>query len=230
MLLCNVSCAANQFLQPNPAFNPYDLAPVIVLGHAPNVLAVGAGVRVGSLSDFIALARAQPGKLSLASSGPGSSSNLSAELLKFRAQLNIVDVPYRGSSAAIPDILSGRVDGMVMGVPESLALLREGRLKALAVTSEKRAAALPDVPTFAEAGVPGYSFPGWLSLFAPKQTPAPLLERLNAVFNRALHSRNLTARFAEQNIEPAGGPPDVALALLRSDLELWKEVLQRKPR
>jgi tripartite-type tricarboxylate transporter receptor subunit TctC len=228
LLLCNISCAANQFLQGTSGLDPYDLAPVIVLGNVSNVLVVGPSLSAAMLSDFIALARAKPGKLSLASAGPGSSSNLAAELLRFAARLDILDVPYRGSSAAMPDILSGRVDGMLMGVPESLAAVRDGKLRALAVTTENRATALPDVPTFAESGVGGFSFPGWLSLFAPKGTPAPILQSLNAVFNGALHAPRLLARFAEQSIEPAGGAPETAVRLLRSDVELWRRVLQNK--
>jgi tripartite-type tricarboxylate transporter receptor subunit TctC len=228
LLLCNVSCAANQYLQSNTTFSPQDLAPIIVLGNVPNVLVVGPSVSVGNLSDFIALARAKPGKLSIASSGPGSSSNLSAELLKFKAKVNILDVPYRGSSAAMPDILSGRVDGMVMGLPESLSMVRDGKLKALAVTTDKRANALPNVPTFVEAGVQGYSFPGWLSLFGSKGIPAPIIDRLNAEFQSALRSSKLLARFAEQNIEPVGGPPVQAAQLLNLDVELWGQVLRNR--
>jgi tripartite-type tricarboxylate transporter receptor subunit TctC len=121
LLLCNVSCAANQFLLSIVGFDPEaDFAPVIVVGYVPNVLVVGPDVPAATLGDFLALARAKPGQLSLASAGPGSSSNLSARLLTFKAQVNILDVPYRGSSTAMPDILAGRVNGMLMGVPESL--------------------------------------------------------------------------------------------------------------
>ncbi len=226
LLLCNVSCAANQFLLSGTTFNPeVDLAPLIVLGYVPNVLVVGPAVTVSTLAEFLALARAAPGKLSLASAGPGSSSNFSARLLTFKSGVDIVDVPYRGSSAAMPDILAGRVGGMVMGVPESLPLVREGKLKALGVTSDARATALPNVPTFAEAGVTGYSYLGWLSLFAPQGTPMGALEKLNAAFGQALQSAQLLARFSEQSIRPAGGPADLAGKLLKSDVDLWRQVL-----
>jgi tripartite-type tricarboxylate transporter receptor subunit TctC len=227
LLLCNVSCAANQFLLGNTAFDPdADVAPVIVLGNVPNVLVAGPGVSATTLAEFIAFARANPGKVSMASSGPGSSSHLSALLLKVKAQIDIVDVPYRGSSAAMPDILSGRVDAMVMGLPESLPFVRDGKLKALGVTPDKRASALPEVPTFAQAGVGDYSFLGWLSLFVPQRTPAALSDKLNAAFGKSLQSPALLARFAEQSIEPVGGAAELAARLLKSDVVLWRQILK----
>ncbi len=229
LLLCNVSCAANQFLLDNPGFNPKaDLAPVIVLGYVPNILVVGPSIKARTLGEFLALARANPGKLSMASSGPGSSSNLTAELLKFKAVLDILDVPYRGSAAAMPDILAGRVDSMVMGLPESLPFISDGRLTALGVTSDKRAAALPNVPTLAEGGVPDYSFLGWLSLFVPQRTPPAAVATLNGLFGKALTSSRLLARFAEQSIEPGGGTPELAGRLLEDDIELWSRVLHSR--
>jgi tripartite-type tricarboxylate transporter receptor subunit TctC len=231
LLLCNVSCAANQFLLGSTGFDPdADIAPVIVLGYVPNVLVVGSGASVTTLSEFVAFARANPGKVSMASSGPGSSSQLSAMLLKVKAQIDIVDVPYRGSSAAMADILSGRVDGMVMGLPESLPFVRDGKLKALGVTSDKRASPLPNVPTFTQADVPDYSYLGWLSLFVPRRIPAAALEKLNAAFGKSLQSPALLARFAEQSIEPAGGSADLAAKLLKSDIVLWRQVLGNRPR
>jgi tripartite-type tricarboxylate transporter receptor subunit TctC len=231
VLLCNVSCAANQFLLGHTGFDPdADVAPVIVLGYVPNILVAGPGVSATTLSQLVAFARAHPGQVSMASSGPGSSSHLSAMLLRVKAQIDIVDVPYRGSSAAMADILAGRVDAMVMGLPESLPFVRDGRLKALAVTPDKRATALPNVPTFAQAGVPGYSFLGWLSLFVPQQTPAIVSEKLNAAFGKSLQSPALLARFAEQSIEPVGGAAELAARLLKSDIVLWRQIFESKPR
>jgi tripartite-type tricarboxylate transporter receptor subunit TctC len=228
LLVCNVSCAANQFLLGNTGLDPEaDLAPVIVLGNVPNVLVVGPSVSATTLAELIAFARANPGKVSIASSGPGSSSHLTAMLLRVKAQIDIVDVPYRGSSAAMPDILSGRVDGMVMGLPESLPFVRDGKLKALGVTPNKRASALPNVPTFAQAGVPDYSFLGWLSLFVPQRTPAAAPHKLNAAFAKSLQSPALLSRFAEQSIEPVGGPAELAGRLLKSDIVLWRQILEK---
>jgi tripartite-type tricarboxylate transporter receptor subunit TctC len=227
LLLCNVACAANQFLLGNAGFDPdTDLAPVIVLAYVPNVLVAGPGIPATTLAELVAFARANPGKVSMASSGPGSSSHLSALLLRAKAQIDIVDVPYRGSSAAMPDILAGRVDAMAMGLPESLPFVREGKLKALGVTSDKRASALPNVPTFTQAGVPDYSYLGWLSLFVPQRTPPAAADKLNAAFGKSLQSPALLRRFAEQSIEPVGGSAELADKLLKSDILLWRQILK----
>jgi tripartite-type tricarboxylate transporter receptor subunit TctC len=227
LLLCNVACAANQFLLGNTGFDPdTDLAPVIVLAYVPNVLVAGPGIPATTLAELVAFAKANPGKVSIASSGPGSSSHLAALLLRTKAQIDIVDVPYRGSSAAMPDILSGRVDAMAMGLPESLPFVRDGKLKALGVTSDKRASALPNVPTFTQAGVPDYSYLGWLSLLVPQRTPAAAAEKLNAAFGKSLQSGTLLARFGEQSIEPVGGSAALADKLLKSDIVLWRQILK----
>lgn len=231
LLVCNVSCAVNQFMSGGTGLNPdVDIAPIIVLGYVPNVLVTGPGVSAATLPEFVAVARANPGKITMASAGPGSSSHLSAMLLRVKAQIDIVDITYRGSSAAMPDILSGRVDAMAMGLPESLPFVRDGTLKALGVTSDRRVAALPTIPTIAESGVPGYSILGWLSLVAPRRTPTAVLERLNGAFARTLQSSTLLERFAGQSIEPGGGTAELAGQLLKSDSLLWRQVLEVKPK
>ena len=204
------------------------IAPVITLGYLPNVLVVGPSVQGNILKDFIDRARAQPERVSIATSGPGSSSSLTAELLAAKAGIQITEIPYRGSSAATPDLISGRVDAMVMGLPESLPLVRGGKVRALGVTSTDRAPSLPDVPTIAEAGVPGYQFLGWLSLFLPKGTPDEIVGKLNAGFNKALASPALLKRFSELSIQSVGGPPDLAGRLLSEDIELWGPILRNR--
>ena len=228
-LICNVGCAANQFLVDNAGFNPStDLAPVAVLAYATNVLVAGPGVQARSLNDYLAHARANPGKLTMASSGPGSSSHLTAELLRFKAGVDIIDVPYRGSAGAMPDILAGRVDSMVMGLSEALPFIRDGKLTALGVTSDKRMAALPNVPTMAEAGVPDYVFLGWLSLFVPQRTPPGAVATLNAAIGKVMASPRLKSRFAEQSIELGGGTTELAGRLLNDDIDLWGRVLRNR--
>jgi tripartite-type tricarboxylate transporter receptor subunit TctC len=229
LLLCNIACAANQFMLPDSNWNPKSaIAPVITLGYLPNVLVVGPSVQGNTLKDFIDRARAQPERVSIATSGPGSSSSLTAELLAAKAGIQITEIPYRGSSAATPDLISGRVDAMVMGLPESLPLVGGGKVKALGVTSTDRAPSLPDVPTIAEAGVPGYQFLGWLSLFLPKGTPDEIVGKLNAGFNKALASPALLKRFSELSIQSVGGPPDLAGRLLGEDIELWGPILRNR--
>jgi tripartite-type tricarboxylate transporter receptor subunit TctC len=228
LLLCNIACVANQLMSPEAHWNPKSaLAPVIALGYLPNILVVGPSVQEKTLKEFVARARANPQSVSIATSGPGSSSSLSAELFESKAGIKIMEVPYRGSSAATPDLISGRVDAMVMGLPESLSLIQGGKVRAFGVTSTDRAHSLPDVPTIAEAGVPDYQFLGWLSLFVPKDTPDDIIAKLNAGFNKALASPALLARFSEQSIQPVGGRPDLAGRLLDEDIKLWGPILNK---
>ncbi len=228
LLLCNIACVANQFMAPDADWNPESaLTPVIALGYLPNILVVGPSVQATTLKEFVERARAKPQSISIATSGPGSSSSMTAELLERKAGIKVMEVPYRGSSAATPDLISGRVDAMVMGLPESLALVRSGKVKALGVTSHDRAPSLPEVPTIAEAGVPDYQFLGWLSLFAPKNTPDAIVAKLNAAFNNALKSPALLARFSGQSIQAVGGSPDLAGRLLNDDVALWGPILRK---
>ena len=227
LLLCNIACAVGQLLTGNKSWNPAKaLTPVIFVGNVPNILVASPHLGINSLAQFVERARSQPGKLSLASSGPGSSSDLSGILLRAKAKIDLLDVPYRGSGEAMPDLLSGRVDAMVMGLPESLPFVRSGKLKALGVTSDKRAPSLPDVPTIAEAGVPSYSYLGWLSLFAPAGTPAAVIAPLNTYLDRVIKSPGVIGAFSPQSIQPGGGPPQVAGQLFAADIALWPSILK----
>jgi tripartite-type tricarboxylate transporter receptor subunit TctC len=229
LLLCNIACVASQFLHPDSDWDPKAaIVPVVAVGYLPNILVVGPKVQTSTLKDFIERARANPRSLSVATAGPGSSSALSAELLESKAGIELEEIPYRGSAAATPDLMSGRVDAMVMGLPESLALVRSGKVKALGVTSTERAPSLPDVPTIPEAGVPSYAYLGWISLFAPKGTPDAIIAKLNAGFNKALKSPSLLTRFSDQSIQPVGGPPELAGRLLNDDVALWGPILRNQ--
>jgi tripartite-type tricarboxylate transporter receptor subunit TctC len=228
LLLCNIACAVGHLLSaqnfdPSTAF-----VPVVLVGSVPNIVVAGPSIQAKNLAEFVALARARPGKLSMASSGPGSSSHLSGELLRAKAGIDLLDVPYRGSGAAMPDLLAGRVDTMVMGFPESLPFVRDGKLRAFGVTSDTRASSLPEVPTIAEAGVPGYSFAGWLSLFAPIGTPADIVTALNGMFDGVIKLPAVTKSFGEQSIQPGGGAPQIAADLYRADVELWPSIIKAR--
>jgi len=230
LLLCNIACAVGHLLTHTRNWVPEKaLVPVVLVGNLPNILVASPHLGVDSLKAFLELARSHPGKVSLASSGPGSSSDLSGLLLRVKANVDLLDVPYRGSGEAIPDLLSGRVDAMVMGLPESLPFVRDGKLKALGVTSDKRAPSLPDVPTIAEAGVPGYSFLGWISLFAPVGTPDAVIAPLNAYLDHVIKSLGVESAFARQSIQPGGGPPKVAGALFEADIAQWPPILKSAP-
>jgi tripartite-type tricarboxylate transporter receptor subunit TctC len=228
LLICNIACAANQFMSPDSGWDAKTaIAPVVTLGYLPNVLVVGPSIQAATLKEFIERARANPQRVSIATAGPGSSSSMTAELLESKAGIQITEIPYRGSAAATPDLIAGRVDAMVMGVPESLPLIRGGKVRALGVTSTQRAQSLPDVPTIAEAGVSDYQFIGWLSAFAPKGTPDEIVRKLNAGFNKALKSPALLDRFAELSMQPVGGAADLAGRLLNDDIALWGPILQK---
>jgi tripartite-type tricarboxylate transporter receptor subunit TctC len=227
LLLCHIVCAVGHLLTATQGWDPARaLVPVVLVGSVPNILVVSPALRVDTLGAFLDLARSKPGKLSLASSGPGSSSYLSGLLLRAKAGVDLLDVPYRGSSEAMPDLLSGRVDAMTMGVPESIPFVRDGKLTALGVSSDKRATALPMVPTIAEAGVPGYSFLGWLSIFAPAGTPNDIVVALNTYLDKVITSSAVRTAFDKQSIEIGGGPPMVAAELFRQDIELWPSLLK----
>jgi tripartite-type tricarboxylate transporter receptor subunit TctC len=178
-------------------------------------------MQADTLKDFIDRARSNPRSVSFATAGPGSTSSLTAKLLSTKASIRIMEIPYRGSSAATPDLVSGRVDAIVMGLVESLSLVRSGEVRA-------RVPSLPDVPTIAEAKVPGYQFVGWLSLFAPRGSPSEIVAELNAGFNKALRSPALLARFSEQSITSVGVPPDLARRLTNEDVELWGPILRKE--
>lgn len=229
LLVCNLSCASNQFLNPNLGWTPSkNLTPVGVLGTVPNILVINPQVPANNLVEFIALAKREPDRLSLASSGPGSSSQLTGELFQSRAKIRLLDVPYRGSAAAMADILAGRVTGMMMGLPESIPFVRSSKLRALGLAAIKRAMALPDVPTLAQAGLPEFRFNGWISLFAPAGTAPEAVARINDMLNRALQSERVQKRFAESDIEPVGGTPELAGRLMEEDVKIWGDLIRSR--
>lgn len=227
ILMCALGCASNLFLLDNLGWDPRkDIAPVMMAGIVPNVLVVGPSTTAKSVREFVAVARANPGHLSMASSGIGSASHLAGEMFKAMAGLAIVHVPYRGSAAALPDIVAGRVDSMIVSLPEALPLIRAGQLRALGVSSAERARSLPDVPTISEDGVPGYSVVAWFAMFVPSGTPRANIDILNREFNRALLRPDLVARLAEISVQDGGGPPEKASAFLQSEIETWGKLIK----
>ena len=173
--------AINPSLYPQmPYDHVKDFVPVILVAGVPNVLVINPSLPVNSVQELIAYAKANPGKLNFASSGNGTSIHLSGELFKTMAGVQMTHVPYKGSAPALQDLVGGQVQLMFDNLPSSLALIKAGKLKALAVTSLTRAAALPDVPTVAESGLPGFEASSWFGLLAPAGTPQPIVVTLNA--------------------------------------------------
>ncbi len=203
-----------------------DFTPVVLVAGVPNVLVVNPSVPVNTVADLIKLAKAKPGSINFASSGSGTSIHLSGELFKTMAGVDMTHVPYKGSSPALTDLMGGQVQIMFDNLPSSLPLIKSGKLRAVAVTSLKRAPALPDVPTIAESGLPGFEASSWFGILAPAGTPAPIVARLNAEVNKWLQSPQAKQQLLTQGAEPAGGPPETFVAHIRAETEKWAKVVK----
>lgn len=228
ILMCTFGCATNPSLFEKLAWQPSDLAPVMLAGKVPNVLVIHPGVQARSTAEFIALARSQPGKLTMASSGVGSASHLAGESFAALAGIQVVHVPYKGSTAALPDIAGGRVDFMVVSVPEAMPYIRDGRLLALGTSSNRRASSLPDVPMIGESGLPGYAVTAWSMLVVPSATPAAIVQRLNREFNAAISDPDVIKRLEAISVEPGGGTPDDAARFLREQATEWGRLIRER--
>lgn len=203
-----------------------DFAPVILAAGTPNLLVVNSALAVKSVPEFVRLARSQAGGLNYASAGNGSSNHLSMELFKSLAGLNLVHVPYKGSAPAVTDLIGGQVDAMFDNVPNVIQHVKAGKLRALAVSSRERSAFLPDVPTVAESGVPGFDVSVWFGVVAPAGTPAPVVAKLNAEMNRILALADVAQLFRAQGVEPRGGSPREFAAFLLSQTAKWAKVVK----
>lgn len=202
------------------------LAAVTTLGHAPNVAVVRPDSPIRSASDFLAQARAKPGRFTYGSAGNGTSTHLAAELLKTTAKVFMVHVPYRGATPAMTDLMGGQIDLAFGTLPSVAPYLANGKLRALAVTSANRSALLPDVPTFAESGLSGYAAPVWYGIFVAGGTPAPLVQQLYQSIQRAADSEEFRKRIRAEGLMLTLDPPAAADALYRADIGKWKKVIQ----
>lgn len=216
----------NASLYANLAFDPTQFVPVSVMASIPNVLLVNPGVGAGSVQDLIAFAKAAPDRLNYASQGSGSTSHLTAEMFKSMAGgLKITHIPYKGTAPALADLLAGQIDIMFDNLGVSLQHVKSGRLKALAVCSEKRIAALPDVPALSEF-LPGFVAIAWFGVVAPPKTPAPIADKLSAAIAEALRLPDVQKRFAELSAEPLGLSPAQMAAFMKLDAARWREVIR----
>src|SRR6266852_2651913 len=202
-----------------------DFAPVSMLGHSPFVLALYPGVPVKTVPELIALARAKPRMLNYASAGPATLAHLSGALFEKMAKIELTHVPYRGTAQSTLDLLEGRVEMQFGTIPPTLTHIRAGKLRALAVTGAARNAALPDVPTIAESGLPGYECTLWQAMVAPAGTPAAIVARLNREVTAVLEDSEVRVAFAKQGVEPEPGPPAALGARIRAELAKWREVI-----
>jgi len=204
-----------------------DLAPVGMLHTLTNVLLVHPSVPANSVAELIAYAKANPGKLNFASAGNGSASHLFGELFKSSANIDIVHVPYKGGSAAMPDLLSGQVSMMLETIPNALAQVRGGKLRALGVTSAKRSSAAPDIPTIAESGLPGFDASSWTGLSVPLGTPKTIIDILNAETQRILTDANYLASLKPMGTDATASTPEGFEAHMKNDIARWSEVVKR---
>jgi tripartite-type tricarboxylate transporter receptor subunit TctC len=203
-----------------------DFAPVTILAAVPNVLVVHPSLPVKNVKELIALAKSKPGQLNYASTGAGQSTHLSMELFKTLAGVDIAHIPYKGSSPALTDLLGGQVPMMFDNMPSSLPHVKAGKLRALAVSTLKRSPALPQLPTVAESGLPGFEVSVWFAVLAPAGTPREIVQRLNGALVKALQSPDVKQRLADQGAEPVGNTPEQFTAVLQRDLVKWAKVVK----
>ena len=203
-----------------------DFAPVSQVAIVPNVLITHPSVPVKTVKEFIAFARAHPNQLSYASAGVGSNLHLTMALLLNMANIKLVHVPYKGSGGATVDLMSGQVAAMTTTTLSAMPLIRSNRLRALGVTGAKRSAVLPDVPTIAEAALPGYEAVQWYGVLAPAGTPRDTVGKLHAAVVRALQESTVRERLLSDGAEPVGNMPDEFAAVIRNDLVKWGKVIK----
>jgi len=206
---------------------PYDIlkdfAPVSQIAIAPNIFVVHPGLPVNTIPEFIAYAKARPGQLSYASGGNGSSSHMSMELLKSMAGIDVVHVPYKGSTPALTDVISGQDAVMIVNMPPAVPHVKAGKLRALAVTTRTRTPSMPDLPTVAET-LPGYETVAWFGVLAPAGTPKDIVNRLSAEIGRIARSPEMRERLAGMGAEPVGGTPEEFGAVMARDIAKWTEL------
>ena len=203
-----------------------DFAPVILVAGVPNVLVVNPAVPANSVAELIAYGKANPNKLNFASSGSGTSIHLSGELFKVLTGVQMTHVPYKGSAPALTDLLGGQVQLMFDNLPSSLAFIKAGKLRALAVTSTTRAPALPDVPTIAESGVPGFEASSWFGILAPAGTPHDVIAKINADVARWLASPDAKEKLAAQGANIAAGSPEDFAKHIQAETAKWARVVK----
>jgi len=225
--------ATSNILAINPALYskvPFDslkdFAPISIVVSLNNVLVLNPGVPYKSVQEVIAAAKAQPGKLTYASSGNGTSIHLSGELFKSMAGVDMLHIPYKGSAPAVTDLLAGQVNMMFDNIPSSLPHIKAGKLRALAVTGSKRAHSLPELPTIAEAGIPGYESYVWFGVVAPVGTPPEIVKRLNAELAKAAATPEFRDRLTGQGYDVLSTTPEQMTASIRSEMDKWAKVVK----
>jgi tripartite-type tricarboxylate transporter receptor subunit TctC len=215
----------NHNLYPKLGFDPTQFAPIIIINRVPNALVVNPKVAAKTIAEFIALAQADPGKITSATQGNGTTSHLTSELFQLTAKVKFQHVPYRGSAPALTDLVGGSVEIMFDNLGVSLPLVKDGKLKLLAVATPKRMASLPDVPTIAET-LPGFESAAWFAVVAPPKTPQSIVNKINADINEAIKQPAILARFADLSAEVVGGSPEETARYMQEEIERWRNVIK----
>lgn len=219
--------AINKYVQKNMPYDPIaDIAPVTIIAKIPNLCSVTPGLPVKSVTELIAYAKSKPGEVLYGTPGLGSTAHVSTELFKSMTGTNMVHVPYKGSSPALTDLVAGRIHLMIDNLPAALPFAESGQIRALAVSTAMRSSALPDLPTIAEAGVPGYEASSWFTIAAPAKTPKDIIMKLNASANKYLASAAGKERLKKLGAEPAGCTPEEMQAWVLAETEKWGKVAQ----
>src|ERR1700760_2345651 len=223
----NSALVINPSLFETLPFDPIkDFAPISQVFVAANVLAVPSELPIKTVAELVALANANPGKLSYGHAGVGTSQHLAAELFKYMAHIDIAPVPYRGTTALMPDLLANRITMSFANISNVVPLVREGRLRALAITSIKRSALAPDLPTMAESGYPGFEAVPWFGLLAPAGTPKDVVEKLHGETVQALAMPGVRKKFDELGLEPVGNTPAEFTAIIKKETPEWAKVIK----
>ena len=206
--------------------NVHQFAPITLVSASPYVVTAASKTSFSSIKELIAYARANPGKLTFGSSGTGAASHLSAELFKSMAKIDLLHVPYKGTGQATADLLAGQIDLLFAPAQAVLSHVKAGKLKALATTGAKRPETIPDLPTVAESGLPGYEAVGWFGLLAPAATPKSTVEKLSADANRVLADQEIRTRMQAVGADPSGNKPDEFARFIRDDQAKWSKLMK----
>ncbi len=226
MLTTNSAQVINPWLYKNTGFDAIkDFTPVGLVASAGYVLVANAGFPANNVTELIAQAKANPGKINYASAGNGTLNHLIMEMFKQKVGIDMMHVPYKGASAAATDVASGQVPVSVQSAPSSLSLLKAGKIKALAVTNEKRIAALPDTPSISET-IPGFGSTPWYGILAPAGTPAAIVDKLNAAIKTALADKDVQEKLLKQGCEPLTSTPAQFATLIKDDLANWEKIVK----
>jgi tripartite-type tricarboxylate transporter receptor subunit TctC len=227
LLMATFAHAVNPSLYNKLPFDPHkDFAAVSLIARSFNIVVVNPASKVNSISDLIAEAKANPGKLNFGTFGTGTSAHLAGELFNAMAKVKMTAVPYKGAAPAISDLLGGQIDVMFTTVASAASLVAAGQLRALAVTSAERSTAFPQLPTVAEAGVPGYAAESWYGLYAPAKTPAPVIARLNQAVAKAVQSGGFKQLEANEGLIMVGGSPEQLDRYVGQEEDRWRKLVK----